>query len=151
MPPVTPVFREMSHDECESLLRAHAHGRLAFTFHDRVDIEPIHYIYDEGWIVGRTGAGTKLTVLTHHPWVAFEVDEVESAFSWRSVVAKGTVYSLAEDGVAPDAPARLHAIELLRRVFPAAFTEDDPLPTRTFLFRIHVDELTGRASETGTP
>jgi len=142
MTPSGPVFRHLSHQECQDILRAHNYGRLAFTFHDRVDLEPIHYVYDDPWIVVRTGEGTKLTVLTHHPWVAFEVDEVDEMFSWRSVVVKGTVYML--NGERPDDPGHQQAIAAYRRLLPAAFTAEDPLPGKHVLFRMHVDEYHGR-------
>lgn len=144
---VTPVFRELTRAEAEALLRRHTHGRLAFAFRDRVDVEPIHYVFDGGWIIGRTGPGTKLTVLHHHPWVAFEVDEVQAMWTWQSVVAKGTVYMLEPDGSQYDAAARERAIDALRKILPVAFTDEDPLPERSLLFRIHVDELTGRACD----
>ena len=66
----------MTRSRCSS--RAHV-GRLAFTFHDRVDIEPISHVYSEGWVYARTSPGTKLTTVKHHPWVAFEVDEVQQS------------------------------------------------------------------------
>ncbi len=144
------VIRELTTPECEALLRQHTHGRLAFAFRDRVDVEPIHFVFDEGWIVGRTGPGTKLTVLHHHPWVAFEIDEVQSPFQWRSVVAKGTVYMLESNGSPTDEAARDRAIAAIRRLLPVAFTDDDPLPGRSLLFRIHVDELSGRACDLST-
>ena len=37
-------FREMTRDEIESMLLRNRVGRLAFSLHDRVDIQPIHYI-----------------------------------------------------------------------------------------------------------
>ena len=104
------VIRDLTTKECEALLREHTHGRLAFSFRDRVDVEPIHFVFDDGWIIGRTGQGTKITVLHHHPWVAFEIDEVQSPFEWRSVVAKGTVYMLDPNGSATDEVARDRAI-----------------------------------------
>ena len=70
----------MSQHECLALLARNQVGRLAFTFHDRVDIQPLHYVYEAGWIYGRTSQGTKLATLAHHQWVAFEVDEVEGLF-----------------------------------------------------------------------
>jgi len=143
-PPPAPAFRSLAIAECQEILRRHQYGRLAFTFHDRVDIEPIHYVHEHPWIVARTGEGTKLTVLTHHPWVALEVDEVEAMFSWRSVVVKGTVYKLDEGGT--DESMREQAIALYRRLLPTAFTPADPLPGRGFLFRIHIDEYHGRSA-----
>ena len=76
MPTTTAVVRDLDFPEIEAMLKSHRYGRLAFSFRDRVDIEPIHYVYEAGWLYGRTSPGTKLTVLAHHPWVAFEIDEV---------------------------------------------------------------------------
>ena len=54
-----PVFRELTREGCEALLAVSHVGRLAYTFHDRVDIEPIHYVYADGWI----GSGAKAVLL----------------------------------------------------------------------------------------
>src|SRR6185503_10879083 len=99
--------------------------------HDRVDIEPINYVYDDGWIYGRTAPGEKLAVLAHRPWVAFEVDNVKGLFEWTSVVAKGAVYMLDEESAASGAESWEHAIAVLRRLIPTALTERDPVPDRT--------------------
>ena len=144
----TPALRHLTAEECKEILSAHVYGRLAFTFHDRVDIEPIHYVFEDPWIVARTGEGAKLRTLSHHPWVAFEVDEVDAMFSWRSVVVKGTCYMLDDDS--SDLETRAQAIALYQRLLPEAFTDGDPLPDRRVLVRIHVDELHGRScSSTG--
>src|SRR6478609_4040285 len=92
--PKRPTFSDLRRDEAIALLARHHVGRLAFTFHDRVDIEPISYVYADGWLYVRTSPGTKLTTVKHHPWVAFEVDDVVSRFDWRSVVVRGTIYFL---------------------------------------------------------
>ncbi len=139
-----PTFRDLSREECESLLAVNHVGRLAFTFKDRTDIEPLHYVYENGWIYGRTGEGSKLTTIGHHPYVAFEVDEVRGSFDWRSVVAHGTVYVLEKSGGPVTAEEYDHAVELLRRVMPKTLRPGDPVPFRTVMFGIHVDELSGR-------
>jgi len=38
-------IRDLERSEIEMIVSRNNVGRLAFTFHDRVDIEPIHYIY----------------------------------------------------------------------------------------------------------
>ena len=146
MPNSAPAFRDLDFNEIASMLRAHTYGRLAFTFRDRVDIEPIHYVYDDGWLVCRTAPGTKLTQLAHHPWVAFEIDEVRGLFEWRSVVVKGTVYFVEPDGSADLDEKAQAAIEALRRLVPGALSEDDPTPGRNIVFRVHIDEMHGRAA-----
>ena len=148
MPTVTPRFRELDQDEIAQVLREHVVGRLAFAFHDRVDIEPVHFVLDGEWIYGRTTPGTKLTVLAHHPWVAFEVDEVEGPFDWHSVVVKGTVY-FVEDGPSHQLRESYNeTLRVIRRLMPDALTDRDPVPARSILFRIHINESTGRAATT---
>jgi hypothetical protein len=93
-----PQFRELTPAQSTMILARHNVGRIAFTFHDRVGIEPIHYVYQNGILYGRTSHGSKLDVLAHHPWVAFEVDEVEGLFDWRSVAVQGTFDRAREDG-----------------------------------------------------
>lgn len=141
-----PVFRDLDFGEIVSMLKEHTYGRLAFTFRDRVDIEPIHYVYLDGWLVCRTGPGTKLTQLSHHPWVAFEIDEVRGLFEWRSVVVKGTVYFTEPDGGPTDDDAWRNAVEALRRLLPRFLMPDDPTPGRNVVFRIHIDEMHGRSA-----
>jgi nitroimidazol reductase NimA-like FMN-containing flavoprotein (pyridoxamine 5'-phosphate oxidase superfamily) len=139
-----PAFTDMSRDESIELLRRHGVGRLAFTFHDRVDIEPISYVYDEGWLYGRTSPGTKLTTVQHHPWVALQVDEIDGRFDWRSVVVRGAIFFLdAERGEAELATYE-RAVEVLRAADADAFTESDATPHRQSVFRIHADQVTGR-------
>jgi hypothetical protein len=57
------AYRELTLDESHAMLAEHTVGRLAFTLHDRVDIEPINYANDHAWIFGRTREGAKLTTL----------------------------------------------------------------------------------------
>jgi nitroimidazol reductase NimA-like FMN-containing flavoprotein (pyridoxamine 5'-phosphate oxidase superfamily) len=141
----TPTFRDLDFHEIEGILQSHVYGRLAFTFRDRVDIEPIHYVYVDGWLVCRTAPGTKLTQLSHHPWVAFEIDEVRELFVWRSVVVKGTVYFVQPDGHAVTDEAWTQALAALRSLVPEALGEGDPTPARNVVFRVHIDEMHGRA------
>ena len=144
-----PQFRELSTEECHALLARRRVGRIAFTHKDRVDIEPIHFVADDGWLYGRTAPGTKLEVVTRNRWVAFEVDEVETLFEWRSVVVKGGFYFLLKDGSDQETADYDHAVRVLRHLIPDTLTPADPLPDRVIVFRIHIDEITGRASTQG--
>lgn len=138
------VFRELTRDECEALLERNHVGRIAFSYHDHVDIEPIHYVYADQWIYGRTGDGTKLRTLAHNRWLAFETDEVSDMYDWQSVVIKGALYLL--DAAGPKSEEYEHAVEILRRFNPKTLTPDDPTPSRTAVFKIHADAVTGRAA-----
>jgi nitroimidazol reductase NimA-like FMN-containing flavoprotein (pyridoxamine 5'-phosphate oxidase superfamily) len=141
------VFRDLTDQEIEALLKRHHVGRLAFTYRDRVDVEPIHFVYADGAVYGRTEPGSKLTALLRHPWVALEVDEVDGLFDWRSVVVKGTAY-LVYQGSAPVLTDRYdRAVAALRTLMPDALTEDDPVAARSVLFRLHIHEKHGRAAK----
>lgn len=146
--PLTPTFRTLAEAEAEAIVRRGYIGRLAFASRDRVDVEPLHYVYEDRWIYFRTALGTKVGTLTWNPWVAFEVDEVDALFDWRSVVAKGTVYILSDDESEHGRALRGRAIAILRRLIPQALRDGDPVPDRTILMRMHVDEFHGRAAST---
>jgi uncharacterized protein len=141
-----PEFYDMTQGDSIALLDRHNVGRLAFSFHDRVDVEPISYVYDNGWLYGRTSPGTKLKTVQHSPWVAFQVDEIESRFDWQSVVVHGTIYFLDPDGGDREREAYAEAVELLRTVDADILTPADATPHRSTLFRIHADSIVGRAA-----
>jgi nitroimidazol reductase NimA-like FMN-containing flavoprotein (pyridoxamine 5'-phosphate oxidase superfamily) len=139
-----PVFAELTHEECVALLQRNVVGRIAFSYRDHVDIEPIHFAYADEWIYGRTSSGSKIRTLAHNRWVAFEADEVRSFFDWDSVVVKGGLYLLEPTGVYAEAYAT--AVAAMRRILPELLTEADPAPFRTIVFRIHADLVTGRSA-----
>jgi uncharacterized protein len=146
--PGSPTIRELDMDEIHSLLSRNHVGRLAFSFHDRVDIRPIHYAYGDNWIYGRTSPSDKLVKLKHNQWVAFEVDEVQGPFDWQSVVVHGSFYRLADKASASQRELREEALKLLRAFAPDTLRKTDPVPFRTELFAIAIDQLTGRAAST---
>lgn len=150
MTPTSPEFRDLDRAASERLLAAHRVGRIAFSFRDRVDIEPISFVFGDGWIYGRTSPGTKLLTLQHSPWVAFEVDEARGPFDWRSVVVRGTFQQLSPDTGTPAAQERYRAaLAALRGLMPETLTPDDPVPMRTVVFGINVHEMTGREAAPG--
>ena len=143
-----PTFRELSRADCEKILERNHVGRVAFTFHDHVDIEPVHYVYADGWLHGRTSPGAKIAALRHHPWVAFEVDEIEGLFDWCSVVVHGAVIIPDPDRSPGDREAYEQTLAHVRSLVPESLTSNDPAPERFLPYRIHVDTLTGRAAST---
>ena len=144
-----PRIRALTAAECEQTLARNIVGRIAFTLHDRVDIEPIHYVYEAGWVYGRTSEGAKLATLAHNQWMAFEVDEVRDVFDWESVVLHGSFHRIDPGGPPSQQGAAAHAVELLRRIVPETFEADDPVEFRTVLFRISVGTITGRRATPG--
>jgi len=150
-PTHAPRFRALTRRECESVLRRASIGRLAYSLHDQVDIQPINFVYDHGWVIWRSAPGTKMEALAHNRWVAFQVDEIEDACNWRSVVVHGSAYPLNDEVTYLPPAVRANAIAELRRVIPEIGTEDDPTPEREHLFHMQVDRMTGRAATTRPP
>ena len=147
--PAATSFRDLTPSECRFLLARHRFGRLAYTFHDRVDVEPIGYVYVGGALVFRTGPGSKLQTLAHHPWAALEIDEVDGSFDWQSVVVHGTVYLLHDDGTPAEARAYRSAVRALATLVPGTLAAGDPAPFRTVIAKLHIDRMTGRAASSG--
>lgn len=152
-----PRFRALERPEIDALLARKHVGRLAYGHGARVDVQPIHYVYDDGWIYGRTSRGEKYATVGENwsGWwpVAFEVDEVEHLFRWRSVVVHGGFYLVDPEGSAADREAWARAVELLRALVPETLAPGDPVPFRDVVFRIAVQEATGReafVSRTGS-
>ena len=140
-------FRELTRDEIETIIGRNNVGRIAFTFHDRVDIEPIHYVYERGWLYGRTSEGQKLSTLGHNQWVAFEIDEINDTFDWRSVVIHGSFWIIHPRGSPRAEELWAKAANLVGRIVPGALTESDPVAFRHILFRVAISDVRGREAK----
>jgi uncharacterized protein len=139
-------FRTLSDEECRAFLETQHVGRLAYTYKQRVDIEPLHFVMDGEWLYLRTAHGSKLAMLAHHPWVALEADDVRALFEWRSVVVHGVAEVLGAESAGADATRWQHAVDVFRRVVPHAFAVGDPTPARDVMLRVHISHITGRAA-----
>ncbi|HYH83585.1 MAG TPA: pyridoxamine 5'-phosphate oxidase family protein [Longimicrobium sp.] len=148
--PTPPTIRALDRRECEEILARNHVGRLAYTRQGHVDIEPLHYVYSDGWIYGRTSHGAKMDAVSY-TWapVAFEVDEVEGLFHWRSVVLHGGFYAIPEDGAEWEQAEWRRGLELLRELIPETLAPGDPVGFRTVLFRVAVQDVTGREALPG--
>ena len=148
MSPSAPIFQDLSREQCDALLRRNYVGRIAFTLHNRVGVEPIGYVYDPNRVYMRTAPGSKLITLAHNPWVSFEVDEVEGPFDWQSVIVRGAVHVLHAEGNSADRRSYVQGLARLKQAFPGTLEQDDPAPFRTVIIMIAVDEITGRLAST---
>jgi nitroimidazol reductase NimA-like FMN-containing flavoprotein (pyridoxamine 5'-phosphate oxidase superfamily) len=78
LPPPGDVIDPLSEAECRRLLARQTLGRVGITSGGLPLILPVHYLYEDGVIVFRTGAGTKLRAAANGDVLAFEVDEYDS-------------------------------------------------------------------------
>ncbi|MFP3914527.1 MAG: pyridoxamine 5'-phosphate oxidase family protein [bacterium] len=80
----------LSREDCDRLLSTTPIGRVAFLQGGETHILPVNYVFDEGEIVIRTTAGSKMEAAEMHHRFAFEIDEWdEEARSGWSVLAHG--------------------------------------------------------------
>ena len=142
-----PVFSELTAAESRAVLRRNHVGRLCFLNRGVVDVQPVHYVLGDGWIFVRSALGSKLEAFAHYPYVAFEVDEVDDTFDWRSVVAHGTIYFLDESRGRIERQALDRALRALRSFIPETLSRGDPTPFRETVYGIHIDTLSGRMAE----
>lgn len=88
-PDLVPDARDaLSDAQCRGLLGTQIFGRVAITSGGLPCILPVCYVYDQGAIVFRTGAGTKLRAAANGDVLAFQADEYdrESGRGWCVLV-----------------------------------------------------------------
>ena len=139
-----PRIQELKGRDPEFVLARNSVGRVAFMGDGRIELLPIHYVYVDGVIVGRTALGTKYLTWLLRSDVTFEVDESQSLFDWCSVVVRGHLTILRAHGSDAERAAYVRAVEAIRTLVPGAMTERDPTPYRGFVFAIKPFEITGR-------
>jgi uncharacterized protein len=153
----TPRFRVLRRAECEALLARNHVGRIAFAQGNRIDIIPLHYVFADGVLCARTAPETRLERTSQNfndAWpAAFEVDEVEELFRWRSVVVHGNFHAAVEgdDEWLREKADWEKAAQAFRRLIPDAFTEKDPTRFRDVVIRVDVAEISGREAERPAP
>jgi len=89
MPNENSIYEDLSRPECLELLGRGRLGRIAVVENDQPVIFPVNYAFDNGTVVFRTDAGTKLATAPLAR-VAFEIDDIDTASrrGW-SVVVQG--------------------------------------------------------------
>ena len=139
-----PRIRHLDRRQIEFLLARNHLGRLVYVAEERIEVRPVHYVYAQGAILGRTSAIERIAGARTPPEVAFEIDEADSLFRWRSVIVRGPFAILHERDSSGEDTSYRAALDAIRSLMPGAFTERDPTPERGMIFRIEPREITGR-------
>lgn len=87
-------IEEMAAEEMHALLRRMGYGHLGCARDERPYVVPIHYAYDEPDIYIFTTEGMKTEFIAANKEVCLQVEEVNDAFHWRSVIANGRAEKL---------------------------------------------------------
>ena len=138
-----PEFFILTREECGEILARNHVGRLAFRDGKQLYIQPLGYVASDSVLFLRSAPGSKMDALERDPFVAFEVDEIQGPFDWRSVVVQGTIYVVERDGSA----AEQRAVDAIKSVMPQAFSEKDPAPDRQIIYGLHMHDVAGRMAQ----
>lgn len=108
MEPEPAELEVLSRQECLALLTTAPVGRIVFTDRALPAIQPVNFVVDDGHIVIRTAAGSKLAI-TRSTVVAFEVDgyDAKARTGWY-VTVTGHAHSVDD----PDEIARMTRLPL---------------------------------------
>ncbi len=123
---------EISHADCEKLLRAGVAGRIAFVAPDGPHVLPINYSVVDDTIVMRTSPYSLLGTHGRDAMLAFEIDQFDYEYQrgW-SVLVRGRCQMVTD-------PDELEHIEAVWSPRPWASG------VRPLLLRLPWDELSGR-------
>ena len=90
---------DMPVEEMKALLQAVGFGHLGCARDNRPYVVPMHFAYDSECVYFLTTEGMKTSYIEHNPQVCLQVEEVQDAARWRSVMVTGRAERLtgAED------------------------------------------------------
>lgn len=139
------MLRELERAECDAVLARHRVGRVGMRDAEGVYLVPIGYAFDGAYLYGHAASGRKVSLMRRWPHVAFEVDEVEDESHWRCVLVRGRFEELSDPTDQDRARLRLlRAFDGNPQLVTAGHGHRVHLAD-AILFRIHVEEVTGRS------
>lgn len=153
------MIAELSHKQMEDILTRGIIGRIACHQNNKTYIVPTTYVYSKAYLYAHSKDGMKISMMRKNPLVCFQVDEIDSMVSWRSVIVWGEFQELTT------APEQKRAEDLLRDRFePLTTSESTRRPPeninpphivekdlKAILFRIKITEMTGRFEKPDFP
>ena len=101
-------IEEMKQPEIAALLLRIGYAHLAFSRNNHPYIIPIHYEFHDDLIYVFTSEGKKTDFLAQNAEVCLQVEEVQSATEWRSVIVNGRAQRIT------DPAERQRVIDLMR-------------------------------------
>jgi uncharacterized protein len=143
------MFRKMTLSAVEALLHEEIVGRIGYVDRRGLPyIVPITYAYDGRALYGYSLLGAKIENMAANPKVCVEIDRVQNAAEWCSVIVRGTFERL-------DGALAVEAVERISdRLQTVAAATSAPLAAwRTFVarsggpgiaYRINVSQKDGR-------
>jgi len=140
------MTRVLSDNEARELLTTGVIGRLGCVDNDEPYVVPINYVFADGFIYSHSLPGRKIEALRAHPRACLQVDEIETEFEWRSVIAYGNFEEVRVPSERKEILSKL--LTRFPRLTPVeSVLVHDAGPPETIVFLIRVDRITGVAEE----
>lgn len=147
MKPNHGFIEELPADACADLLRSVKYGHLACHTNGDLNLVPLSFYYEDGYIYSHSRRGTKIRMMRSNPHVCVQAEKIQDFFHWKSVMAWGRFEEL--DGPMASVVMR----QLIRQLSessadrPASELELDfvSMFESAIVYRIKVDKMTGRS------
>ena len=145
------LIHELTEPECQAVLKNVRIGRLACSHRDQPYVVPIQAYLDGDCLYSFATLGRKIEWMRVNPKVCVQFDDITNRFQWTTIVVLGRFEELLNLPGDQAEALRRRAHELFRRSpewwQPASASiapRDDRMPV---IYRIHIDEVTGRRTE----
>ena len=133
---------EIGEPESRELLREQRLGRLGCCDNSEPYVVPVNYHFDGESIYIHSLPGRKINVMRANPQVCLQVDKIEDAYNWRSVIAFGWFEEVS------DSTERDRILIELFKNLPHLTPVESKVKERMseiIVFRIRIDHTSGVA------
>jgi uncharacterized protein len=147
---------EMGQDEIHELLHKVGYGHLGFIHAGKPCVMPMHYYLENSDIYLFTTVGMKTHDMDADPDICLQVEELNGAEHWRSVIVMGQAKHVTEQSEidSPEATLRERVMTLVRQrdasLSPAVnrtWTDSWGRAEVLSIYRIESGEMSGRTTE----
>jgi len=87
----------LNNEQIEQVLKENVLGRIGCNDGHKSYVVPVNYVYDDKFIIAHSMMGLKIQMMRKNPQVCFEVDEMKTFTSWKSVLAWGEYQELTDE------------------------------------------------------
>jgi len=136
------MTRVLSEAEARNLIAGGRIGRLGCVDNGEPYVVPINYVFEDGSIFSHSLPGRKIDALRAHPRACLQVDQIESDFEWRSVIAYGSFEEIRVPSDRRSVLGKLLGRFPLLTPVESVMARDASAPD-SIVFRIRIDRITG--------
>lgn len=147
------MIGKLNKEQIEEVLKENVLGRIGCSDGEKTYVVPVNYVYDGKYIIGHSLDGMKIRMMRKNPEVCFEIDEMKSFTSWKSVIIRGQYQELTDEREGYVAMKlfvdRMLRLKISETAIPPEISEKRVHPRapgniKPVIYRIVVTEKTGR-------